>query len=198
MLPARLGIYLTIVALSLMGALSASRLPGNSQKGEPCPQASPSVEAHPLFVPTPIGVAREMLQLAGVGTDDVVYDLGSGDGRIVIMAASEFGAYAVGVEIDQKLARQSQRRIAELGLEERARIIRGDLFAADLVPATVVTLYLSSLINRKLRPVLEKELQHGARVVAETCEVPGWQPQKVVHVKSEGGIPKTIYLYVRP
>ncbi len=197
-------IRLTIVAVSAIGLLSTSRLPANLQEVNPSRQTvipgrdGGSPEVHPPFIPTPLLVARRMLQLAGVGANDRVYDLGSGDGRIVIMAAEEFGARAVGIEIDDKLAQQSQRRVAELSLEGRVRIIRGNLFATNLTPATVVTLYLSTVINRKLRPVLEKELRHGARVVTEQCEVPGWEPQKVVHLKSEDGIPFTIYLYVRP
>lgn len=179
MLPAKSRIHLSVVAFGAIAVLSSTPAPGNARRVNPSRQTLTSPEVHPPFIPTPLLVARRMLQLARVGRNDLVYDLGSGDGRIVIMAAEEFGAHAVGVEIDEKLAGQSQGRIVELGLEERARIIRGDLFATNLTPATVVSLYLSTLINRKLRPVLEKELRHGARVVTEQCEVPGWEPLEI-------------------
>jgi len=150
------------------------------------------------FVPTPQRIVEEMLEVAQVGPSDVVYDLGSGDGRIVITAAQKFGARAVGVEIDEKLARASSQRIAELGLEGRARVLHQDMFETNLRPATVVTLYLLTVVNERLRPILERDLRPGARVVTQEFKIPGWTPEKVVHAESEAGVPYTIYLYVRP
>ncbi len=138
-----------------------------------------------------------MLELAGVGPDDTVYDLGSGDGRIVIAAAQKFGARAVGVEIDAKLCAQASEEIAKLGLQKRARIIHGDMFEADLGPATVVTLYQLTAVNKRLRPLLERNLHFRARVVCNDFQIPGWTPKKTEQVTSESGKDYTVYLYVR-
>lgn len=150
------------------------------------------------FVPTPHGVVERMLELAGVGPDDTVYDLGSGDGRIVIAAAQRFGARAVGVEINGKLCELASEEISKLGLQKSARIIHGDMFEVELGPATVVTLYQLTSINKRLRPLLEKKLRRGARVVASDFQIPGWKPEKVVDVTSDVGTVYTLYLYVRP
>jgi SAM-dependent methyltransferase len=150
------------------------------------------------FVPTPLEVVKRMLKLAKVERDDVVYDLGSGDGRIVIMAAQKFGAQAVGVELDDELFKKSSDRIAQLRLEKRARILHENMFETDLHHATVVTLYLLTSVNEQLRPRLEKQLRPGARVVSHDFLVQGWEPEKVEKVTSENGIEHTIYLYVRP
>lgn len=158
----------------------------------------PSSERFTPFVPTPHRVVEKMLELAGVGPDDTVYDLGSGDGRIVIAAAQQFGARAVGVEINGELCELSSEEITKLGLQRSARIIQGDMFEVDLGPATVVTLYQLTSINKRLRPLLEKKLQRGARVVASDFEIPGWKPKKVVDVTSDAGTVYTLYLYVRP
>ena len=161
--------------------------------------ASPaSSERFTPFVPTPYSVVDKMLELAGVGPDDTVYDLGSGDGRIVIAAAKKFGARAVGVEIRSELWKQSSEEIARLGLEKRARIIHDDMFQVNVGAATVVTLYQLSAVNDRLRPLLEKRLRPGARVVSVDFSIPGWTPTKTVRVKSENGNEYRLYLYVRP
>jgi len=150
------------------------------------------------YVPTPQEVVEKMLELAKVSPDDVVYDLGSGDGRIVITAAQKFGARAVGVELDPDLCAQSTARIKELSLESRAQIIHENLFDVSVRRATVVTLYLLTAINEKLRPTLEKQLRPGARVVTHDFHVPGWDPDKTVDVISKNGISHKLYLYIRP
>jgi tRNA A58 N-methylase Trm61 len=150
------------------------------------------------YVPTPLDVVEKMLELAGVGPDDVVYDLGSGDGRIVIMAAQKFGARAVGVELDPDLYKQSAARLTELGLDERGKILHENLFEVNLRRATVVTLYLMTRVNERLRPRLEAQLRSGARVVSHDFQVPGWNADKTVEVISKNGISHRIYLYVRP
>jgi predicted RNA methylase len=150
------------------------------------------------FVPTPMEVVEKMLELAQVTPDDVVYDLGSGDGRIVIMAAQKFGAQAVGVELDPKLYEQSSGRLKELGLEPRAKILHENLFEVDFHRATVITLYLLTSVNEHLRPKLEKQLRPGARVVSHDFQVPGWKAEKTVEVISNNGLSHTVYLYVRP
>lgn len=150
------------------------------------------------YVSTPPEVVEKMLSLADVRREDRVYDLGSGDGRIVIMAAQKFGAEAVGVELDDELFNKSSAQIAKLGLEKRARILHANMFEIDIHPATVVTLYLLTVVNERLRPILEKYLRPGARVVSHDFKVPGWEPAKVVEVTSQNGVPHTLYLYVRP
>ncbi|MBI4464883.1 MAG: class I SAM-dependent methyltransferase [Acidobacteria bacterium] len=149
------------------------------------------------FVPTPMEVVEKMLVIAGVGAQDVVYDLGSGDGRIVIMAAEKFGAKAVGVELDHLLAEDSTARAQRLGLEDRVTILQGDLFQADVKPATVVTVYLLPDANERLRPLLEKNLRSGTRVVAHDIRIPGWRWVAEEPVQVGGGT-HYIYLYRVP
>lgn len=150
------------------------------------------------FIPTPLKVVERMLELAKVNRNDVVYDLGSGDGRIVIMAAQKFGARAVGVELDPKLVRESTERIQQLGLGQRAKILYGNLFEVNVHPATVVTLYLLPSVNNQIEPKLEKQLRSGTRVVAHDFSMNGWKPTKTEQVRDEYGGRHTIYLYVRP
>ena len=128
------------------------------------------------FTPTRHAVVDAMLQLAGVTSNDVVYDLGSGDGRIPIIAAQKYGARGVGVEIDARLVEQARQTAREAGVEDRVEFIHGDLFAADLSRATVVTLYLSPSVNRRLEPKLSKELPPGTRVVSHQFPISGWTP----------------------
>ena len=146
------------------------------------------------FVPSPEIVVRRMLQLANVRKGEVVYDLGCGDGRVLIIAAKEFGARAVGIEIRRDLYEQCLRRIKDLGLEDRVTVIHGNFFDYDLSDADVVTLYLLTSVNERLRPKLERELKPGARVVSHDFEVPGWKPSKVIEIKSDIKLHK-LYLY---
>jgi protein-L-isoaspartate O-methyltransferase len=150
------------------------------------------------FVPTPMKVAERMLELAKVTPNDVVYDLGSGDGRIVILAAQKYGAHAVGVEFDPKLYQESSARIDELGLASKARILYGDMFKADVHQATVVTLYLLPNANDDIRPMLEKQLRPGTRLVSHDFHMAGWKAEKTEEITAENGSVHTIYLYVRP
>ena len=150
------------------------------------------------FVPTPLDVAQKMLEVAKVQPDDVVYDLGSGDGRIVIMAAQKFGARAVGVELNADLYQQSSQRIRKLGLQGRAQILHENMFEVNVRHATVVTLYLLTAVNERLRPMLERQLRAGARVVSHDFQIPGWQPEQTMEMTSKAGVPNKIFLYVRP
>jgi protein-L-isoaspartate O-methyltransferase len=138
-----------------------------------------------------------MLELAGVSESDTVYDMGSGDGRIVIMAAQRHGAKSVGVELDAGLVKESRERVKELGLDGRVTIIEGDLLQTDLSPASVVTVYLLPSANAKLRPILEKELRPGSRVVAHDMGIPGWTPAKEEEFRT-GNVIHYIYLYTVP
>ena len=142
------------------------------------------------FVPTPNDVADAMLKLAHVTANDVVYDLGSGDGAILIRAAEKFGARGVGIEIDPKLVKDATNRARKRGVADRLRFVQGDLFKADLSEATVVTLYLSGSINRRLAPKLMKELMPGARVVSHRFDMYDWRPDE--QVKAGG---RNVYLW---
>jgi SAM-dependent methyltransferase len=131
-----------------------------------------------FFVPSRHAVADAMLKLAGVTKDDVVYDLGSGDGRIVILAAQKYGARGVGVEIDPQLVAIARQVAEEGGVASRVRFIEGDLFTADISEATVVTLYLSTSVNARLEPKLRSELGPGARVVSQQFLIGKWPPDE--------------------
>ena len=136
-----------------------------------------------VYVPTPQSVVDAMLELAAVKPSDVVYDLGSGDGRIVITAAKKFGARGVGIEIDPALVKQATENAAAAGVSDRVRFVTQDLFKADISDATVVTLYLLQSINERLRPKLVRELKPGARVVSHVFNMgPEWPPQKELMV----------------
>lgn len=145
------------------------------------------------FAPTRHAIADAMLQLAGVGPGDVVFDLGSGDGRIVILAAQKYGARGVGVEIDPQLVQTSRAVAREGDVADRVTFVEGDLFAADIARATVVTLYLNHSTNLRLEPKLRRELQPGTRIVSHQFPIGQWRPEKTVIVD---GIP--IHLWIVP
>lgn len=144
------------------------------------------------YVVSPSRVVDLMLDLAKVKAGDTVYDLGSGDGRILI-AAAERRAQAIGIEINPKLVASATEQIARAGLSERAKVIQGDVMATDFSTATVITLYMDTGSNAKLRPQLEKYLKPGSRVVSHDYEIPGWKPVTVA--KTDEKQPHTIYLY---
>ncbi len=146
------------------------------------------------FIPTPLEVVDRMLELARVTKDDVVYDLGSGDGRIVIKAAKEYGARGVGIEIDPKLVKQSRAKAKEDGVSHLVEFRVQDAMKVDVSDATVVTLYLTSEFNSKLRPILEKQLRPGARVVSHDHETKGWTPDKIETMP--GGLLHTHRIYL--
>ena len=130
------------------------------------------------YEPTSMPVVRTMLQLAAVGPADVVYDLGSGDGRIPITAAKEFGARGVGIDIDPRLVARAQANAREAGVADRVEFRVGDMYAADVTAATVVTLFLHPEPNLKLRPKLRAELRPGSRVVSYMWDMGDWQPDE--------------------
>jgi precorrin-6B methylase 2 len=136
------------------------------------------------YVPTSDAVVRAMLELARVTAADVVYDLGSGDGRIVIQAAKARGARGVGIELDADLIKQSRKNAQKAGVADKVRFVQGDLFKTDLSDATVVTLFLSQTINARLQPKLLRELKPGARVVSHRFEMPrDWKPDQDITVQ---------------
>jgi|SRR5687767_9378409 SAM-dependent methyltransferase len=144
------------------------------------------------FVPTPQEVVDKMIELAGVKKGDVVYDLGSGDGRIVITAAKK-GARAVGFDVDGDLVKESRENIGKAGLEKMAEIKQQDILTVDLSPATVVTMYLLPDVNLKLKPNLLKQLKPGSRVVSHAFDMGDWKPDKTERVNG-----RTIYLWTIP
>ena len=133
----------------------------------------------PPFEPAPPAVVRAMLEMARVGPGDVVFDLGSGDGRIAIAAAANFGARAVGIEIDPALIARARAAAREAGVADRVEFRVGDMYAAELGGATVVTLFLNPRPNLKLRPKLQASLPRGARVVSYLWDMGEWQPDAV-------------------
>jgi protein-L-isoaspartate O-methyltransferase len=149
------------------------------------------------YYPTPETVVEKMLQLGGLKAGETMYDLGSGDGRIVIMAARKFHAQAVGVELDQDLCRQSLERIRKLGLEKAAHIINGDLLEQNYSSADLVTVYLlPDSVNNKVQPLLDRQLKKGARVVAHDFEFRNWTAEKVENIPDDGeGRSHALFLY---
>jgi len=149
------------------------------------------------YVPTPYEVVEEMLKMAKVGPEDVVYDLGCGDGRIVITAAQKYGARGVGVDIDPRRIQESRANAEKAGVTDRVRFIEGDLFEVDIREATVVTLYLLPDVNLRLRPKLLRELRPGTRIVSHDYDMGEWEPDDVVKLPGPT-YPHTLYYWVVP
>jgi predicted RNA methylase len=142
-----------------------------------------------------------MLKLADLRAGEVLFDLGAGDGRTVIMAAKSFGARAVGVELREDLAKKALSTIHDNGLANRVTIVNGDMFGVNLTSADVVFLYLTTSANERIKPKLETELKKGVRVVSHDYEIVGWKPVKVENFceNPKLGYPShTIYLYAKP
>jgi cyclopropane fatty-acyl-phospholipid synthase-like methyltransferase len=150
--------------------------------GLPADRQRPARPPDMYFAPTPQPVADAMLRLARVTAEDVVYDLGSGDGRILIVAAQKYGARGVGIELDPRLVGISRQVAREGGVADRVTFVEGDFFAADISEATVVTLYLSASVNRRLEPKLKRELRPGSRIVSHQFPIGDWTPRESVRV----------------
>ena len=147
------------------------------------------------YIPTPQLIVEKMLQAGHVTPDDVVYDLGSGDGRIVITAAQKFGAKkAVGVETRPDLVQMAEAQVKKLGLEDRVTILHDSALRVDFSAASVVTMCLLTSSNERLKPNLQKYLKPGSRVVSNEFPIPGWKPVEVVHVKT-GRMDHSVYVY---
>jgi protein-L-isoaspartate O-methyltransferase len=160
--------------------------------------AAQEIEKLAPYYPTPETIVQKMRELGGLKAGEKMFDLGSGDGRIVIMAAQKFHAQAVGIEMDKDLFKQSTEKIRKLGLEKSARIINGDIFKQNYGSADLLTVYLLPMSNDKVAPMLEKQLRKGARVIAHDFEFKAWQPEKVVTIDDDGeGRSHTLYLYRR-
>ncbi len=148
------------------------------------------------YVPSPQAVVERMLEVAAVKPGETVFDLGCGDGRVLVTAVQRYKAKAVGIEISDKLVKQASERIVRLGLQDQAKVVKGDLREADLTGADVVVLYLLTGSNAEIRPRLEKFLKPGARVVSYAYAVPGWKPARTDRTDERHG--HTIYLYEMP
>ena len=159
-------------------------------------QDKPPERAAPYY-PTPPVVVDRMLRLGALKKGEKLFDLGSGDGRIVIAAAQKFKARAAGVELDKGLVAQSRRSIAKLELQSLAEIIEGDLFEQDYSDADLITVYLLPVTNIRLSPVLEKKMKRGARVVCHDFEFTEWNPEKTEVIEDEEGRSHTLFLYRR-
>jgi len=146
-----------------------------------------------IYVPTPPEVVAEMLKVANVTKNDVIYDLGSGDGRIVITAAKERGARGVGIDIDPERIREANENARAAGVTDKVKFLQKDLFETDIHEATVVTLYLLPSLNVKLRPKLFKELRPGTRIVSHSFDMGDWKPDQVIDVDG-----RTVYYWVIP
>jgi protein-L-isoaspartate O-methyltransferase len=160
--------------------------------------AQNKIEKLAPYYPTPEIIVEKMLRFGEVKPGEKVYDLGSGDGRIVIMAAKKFKANAVGVEFDDSLWKQSSDKIAKLGLTANARIVHGDLLLQDYSDADLITVYLLPMSNDKVTPILEKQLKKGTRIVAHDFEFSAWKPEKIQDIDDDGeGRSHRLYLYRR-
>lgn len=146
-----------------------------------------------VYVPTRELVLDAMLKLANVGAQDIVYDLGSGDGRIVITAAKQYDARGVGIDIDPERIEDANQNAIEANVTHKVKFIEGDLFESDFSEATVVTLYLLSRLNERLRPILLEQLRPGTRVVSHAFSMGDWEPDKTETVDGT-----TIYLWTIP
>ena len=186
-----------IVVAACAAAPQGQVIQGTTQ--HPSPQISPQtkeIKRDVPYVPTPQNVVDEMLRLANVTKDDVVYDLGCGDGRLVITAVQKFGAKrGFGVDIDPERIAESNANAKAAGVTDRVTFAVQDLFQTDLKDATVVTLYLLPEVNLKLRPKLWSELRPGSRVVSHSFNMGDWAPQKTVTV-SPGG--QRLYFWTIP
>lgn len=181
----RLGLYSILAAVLMTGSLLALRW------------ADQHDGPHVIFAGTPQVTVDRMLETAGVSKDDVVYDLGCGDGRFPITAAKRYGCRSVGVEIDSKLVAKARKNVADNGLEGLVEIREGDLFDVDLRPATVVTLYLLPEINVKLIPQF-KQLRPGSRIVSYLFPMEGVKPTQAVKFRDPAAGDQTYYLWITP
>lgn len=147
------------------------------------------------YVPSPYDVVNRMLEVAGVTRNDVVYDLGCGDGRIVITAAQRFGARGVGIDFDPERIAEANANAERAGVQDLVRFIQQDAMQADVSEATVVTLYLLSSSNVKLRPTLTRQLRPGSRIVSHAFRMGDWEPDETNNFEDERGNSRTIYLW---
>jgi SAM-dependent methyltransferase len=182
--------FRTVVACIALALLAADTRPAAAQT----PAQTPPENLAP-YVPTPYNVVEKMLEMAKVTSKDVVYDLGCGDGRIPIMAAKKYGARGFGVDIDPERIAEATANARKEGVEHLVTFELKDAMTVDVSPATVVTLYLLTQSNMKLKPILTKQLKPGSRIVAHAYGLGDWEPHQVEQVEANG-YPRTLYLWI--
>jgi SAM-dependent methyltransferase len=179
----------TALAAALLAIVIVSPLaPATLAAWQPSPNLAP-------YVPTPIDVVHRMLELADVTKDDVLYDLGCGDGRIVIEAAQRYGSRGVGIDYDPERIAEARATAKRRGLEHLVTFRQEDALTTDVSEATVVTLYLLSSSNRKLRPNLTAQLQPGSRIVSHAFGMGNWEPEETQSFEDQRGNTRTIHLW---
>ncbi|HYO63258.1 MAG TPA: methyltransferase domain-containing protein [Pyrinomonadaceae bacterium] len=178
------------LALSTAGA-------GRSPQGADAPSGQKRGRQRVPYVTTPPEVVEEMLKVARVTKTDVVYDLGCGDGRIVIAAARKYGARGVGIDINPERVREARENARRAGVADRVKFFQQDLFESDIREATVVTLFLMTTVNLELRPKLLRELKPGTRVVSHAFDMGDWKPRRTVEVNRNGAW-GTVYFWTIP
>jgi SAM-dependent methyltransferase len=183
-----------VVPLVLAAGVAAGSVALLASSGVPGQQTSGAQSLAP-YVPTPQDVVERMLELAGVTRGDVVYDLGCGDGRLVITAARKFGARGVGIDIDPERIAESEANARKAGVGALVTFRLQDAMKVDVSPATVVTLYLLSSSNLRLRPQLTAQLRPGARIVSHAFSMGDWTPEKVDTFRDANGSSRTLYLW---
>lgn len=200
----KIGFLLTSISISSLAVVGCTQQRNFSETPPQTQQPSIPVQNRPTtnvpdvpYVPTPENVVNQMLELANVSGDDILYDLGSGDGRIPITAAQKYGTRGTGVEINPELVQRSRENAEAAGVGEQVEFLQQDLFQTDLRDATVVTLYLLPDVNLELRSKLLRELEPGTRVVSHDFDMGEWQPEQVIRVQS-GTRQHTIYYWVVP
>ena len=179
----------TTHALALLAIVLAAPLPAATAIAQ---QQPPNLAP---YVPTPQDVVDRMLELAGVRSNDVVYDLGCGDGRIVITAAQRFGARGVGIDFDPERIAEANVNAERAGVQDLVTFIEQDAMQTDVSEATVVTLYLLTSSNMKLRPILTRQLRPGSRIVSHAFGMGDWEPDETDQFDDERGNGRTLYLW---
>jgi len=181
---------MSIRSVVLVAMVLAASVPGASVAfAQEAPTRRPDV----IYVPTPEAVVEAMLQVANVGKNDIVYDLGCGDGRIPVTAAKKYGATGVGIDIDPQRIKEAKENVAKNNVGDKVTIVQGDLFEQDLSKATVVTLYLLPSLNVKLMPKLMRELKPGTRIVSHAFDMGDWKPEKELDVEG-----RKVYFWTIP
>jgi ribosomal protein L11 methylase PrmA len=173
----------------LLFALISAVAPAAAQTTTPAQTRTPDV----IFVPTPQEVVDTMLKVAKVTKNDIIYDLGCGDGRIPITAAKEYGARGIGIDIDPQRIKEANENAKAAGVTDKVKFLNEDLFTTDIGDATVVTLYLLPSLNLKLMPKLMKELKPGTRVVSHAFDMGDWKPEQTLNVNG-----RTVYYWTIP
>lgn len=183
-----MGIWKAAVGVALLLGLGGASVPSNLGRSE-LPERAPDVP----YVPTPQPVVDAMLEVAGVKPGDVLYDLGSGDGRIVVTAAQRFGVRGVGIDINPERIQEAEANARAAGVERLTDFRQEDIFKADFGEATVVTMYLLPSVNNRLKPKLLNDLKPGTRIVSHAFDIEGWDPERII--EADG---RTIYFWVVP